>query len=97
MFTNSRLLPARITVCCPVVAGVTAGLDFAIELARQIRGEEAPRLFELVLEYDPKPPFAPGTPELAGATLTERVRQIPGPAIAAAKEAAVRAAERLKI
>jgi cyclohexyl-isocyanide hydratase len=31
-------------------AGVTAGLDFAIELARQIRGEEAPRLFELVLE-----------------------------------------------
>jgi hypothetical protein len=34
---------------------------------------------------------------LAGATLTERVRQIRGPAIAAAKEAAVRAAERLKI
>ena len=58
-----------------------AGLDFAIELARQIRGEEAPRLFELVLEYDPKPPFAAGTPELAGATLTERVRQIRGPAL----------------
>jgi cyclohexyl-isocyanide hydratase len=78
-------------------AGVTAGLDFAIELARQIRGEEAPQLFELVLEYDPKPPFAAGTPELAGATLTERVRQIRGPAITAAREAAERAAERLKI
>jgi cyclohexyl-isocyanide hydratase len=64
-------------------AGVTAGLDFAIELA--IRGEAMPRLFELVLEYDPKPPFPAGTPELAGATLTDRVRQIRGPAIAAAK------------
>jgi hypothetical protein len=50
----------------------TAGLEFAIELARQIRGEAAARHFERVLEYDPKPPFAAGTPELAGATLTER-------------------------
>jgi hypothetical protein len=40
-------------------APVTAGLDFAIELARQIRGEEMPRLFEFVLEYDPKPLFPP--------------------------------------
>lgn len=78
-------------------AGVTAGLDFALEFARQLRGDEPPRLFELVLEYDPKPPFAAGTPELAGAPLTERVRQIRGPAIAAAKEAVERAAERLKI
>ena len=77
-------------------AGVTAGLDFSFELARQLCGDEAPRLFELVLEYDPKPPFAAGTPELAGASLTDRVRQIRGPAIAAAREAAVRAAERLK-
>jgi cyclohexyl-isocyanide hydratase len=57
-------------------AGVTAGLDFSFELARQLRGEETPRLFELVLEYDPKPPFPAGTPELAGAPLTDRVRQI---------------------
>lgn len=78
-------------------AGVTAGLDFALTLARQIRGEEAARLFELVLEYDPKPPFAAGTPELAGAPLTDRVRRIRGPAIVAAREAAARAGARLKI
>jgi cyclohexyl-isocyanide hydratase len=78
-------------------AGVTAGLDFSFELARQLRREEAPRLFELVLEYDPKPPFAAGTPELAGAPLTDRVRQIRGPAIAAAREAAARVAERLRL
>lgn len=52
-------------------AGVTAGLDFAFELARQLRGETAARLFELVLEYDPKPPFATGTPDLAGPALTD--------------------------
>jgi len=78
-------------------AGVTAGLDFAIELARQLRGDEAARLFELVLEYDPKPPFAAGTPLRAGVALTDRVRQIRAPAIAAAKAAVAQAAQRLKI
>ena len=78
-------------------AGVTAGLDFAIELARQLRGDEAARLFELVLEYDPKPPFAAGTPQQAGSALSDRVRQIRGPAIAAAKAAVAQAAQRLKI
>jgi cyclohexyl-isocyanide hydratase len=38
-------------------AGVTAGLDFSFELARQLRGAAAPRLFEPVLEYDPKRPL----------------------------------------
>ena len=77
-------------------AGVTAGLDFVIELARKIRGEEVARLFELVLEYDPKPPLNAGTPELAGAAMTDRVRQIRGPAITAARDAVARAAARLK-
>jgi cyclohexyl-isocyanide hydratase len=72
-------------------AGVTAGLDFAIELARQLQGAETARLFELVLEYDPKPPFASGTPEQAGAAPSDRVREIRGPAIAAAKAAVAQA------
>lgn len=77
--------------------GVTAGLDFGFELARQLRSDEAARLFELVLEYNPKPPFAAGTPEQAGAALSDRVRQIRGPVIAAAKVAVSQAAQRLKI
>jgi cyclohexyl-isocyanide hydratase len=78
-------------------AGVTAGLDFGLELARRMRGEDAARLIQLVLEYDPKPPLDAGSPEKAGAELTSRVRQIRGPAITAAKQAAERAAVRLRI
>ena len=77
--------------------GVTAGIDFGFELARQLRGGETARLFELVLEYDPKPPFASGTPEQASVALTDRVRQIRSPAITAAEDAVARAAQRLKI
>ena len=78
-------------------AGVTAGLDFGLELARRMRGEDTARLIQLVLEYDPKPPLDAGSPEKAGDELTSRVRQIRGPAITAAKQAAERAAVRLRI
>jgi len=78
-------------------AGVTAGIDFAIEFARQLRGDEAARLFELVLEYDPKPPLSAGTPELAGPGLTDRVLQIRSSVLASAKDAVAQAAQRLKI
>jgi cyclohexyl-isocyanide hydratase len=76
--------------------GVTAGLDFGLELARRMRGEDAAQLIQLVLEYDPKPPLDAGSPEKAGVQLTSRVRQVRGPAIAAAKQAAERAALRLR-
>lgn len=43
--------------------GVTAGLDFALTLAAELRGEEEARRVQLILEYAPKPPFEGGTPE----------------------------------
>ena len=45
--------------------GVTAGIDFALSLMAAIRGEEHARLVQLVLEYDPAPPFDSGSPEKA--------------------------------
>lgn len=75
--------------------GVTAGIDFGLELARELRGEDYARLIQLVLEYNPEPPFAAGTPRQAGHVLTQRVLEIRGPALAAAKQAATRAGERL--
>ncbi len=75
--------------------GVTAGIDFGLELARDIRGEDHARLIQLVLEYDPQPPFAAGTPQQAGSALTQSVLNIRAPAIAAAKAAAIRAGARL--
>lgn len=44
-------------------AGVTAGLDFGLALAAELRGEDAARRVQLVLEYAPEPPFDGGTPE----------------------------------
>jgi cyclohexyl-isocyanide hydratase len=75
--------------------GVTAGIDFGLELARELRGEDCARLIQLVLEYNPEPPFSAGTPQQAGQALTQRVIEIRGPALAAAKQAAIRASERL--
>jgi cyclohexyl-isocyanide hydratase len=76
--------------------GVTAGVDFGLEIARLIRGEDTARMIQLVIEYDPKPPFDAGNPQQAGTVLTERVLRIRAPAIAAAREAALRAGQRFK-
>jgi len=42
--------------------GVTAGIDFGLYLAGKLRGEDYGRALELMLEYDPHPPFHSGTP-----------------------------------
>jgi cyclohexyl-isocyanide hydratase len=44
--------------------GVTAGVDFGLTLAAKPIGEEAAK--RIVIEYDPRPPFAAGTSEQAG-------------------------------
>lgn len=50
--------------------GITAGIDFGLTLLAELRGEQAARLTQLCLEYDPKPPFDSGTPDAAGPELT---------------------------
>ncbi|SDR61739.1 DJ-1/PfpI family protein [Rhizobiales bacterium GAS191] len=76
--------------------GVTAGLDFGLTLAARLRDEETARRIQLVLEYDPKPPFAAGTPEKAGGELTRDIRSRRAPVLAAARDAAMRAKQRLE-
>lgn len=46
--------------------GVTAGIDFGLTLAAILKGEEAARRVQLILEYAPEPPFRNGTPAEAG-------------------------------
>jgi cyclohexyl-isocyanide hydratase len=53
--------------------GVTAGIDFAIAIAAKLSGEATAKTIQLLLEYNPAPPFEAGTPEKAGAVLVERV------------------------
>jgi cyclohexyl-isocyanide hydratase len=45
--------------------GITAGIDFGLRVAAELRGEDYARFLTLALEYDPQPPFGSGTPENA--------------------------------
>lgn len=44
-------------------AGVTAGMDMALAMIKEIRGEAYAQAVMLDLEYDPAPPIEGGTPE----------------------------------
>ena len=52
--------------------GVTAGIDFGLTIAAKLCGEEAAKLAQLMIEYDPAPPFDAGSPEKAGADLVNK-------------------------
>ena len=56
-------------------AGVTAGIDGALRLAAELRGEEAAQAIQLDIVYAPEPPFNSGTPERAPPAILERARQ----------------------
>ena len=50
-------------------AGVTAGIDGALQLASDLRGRPTAERIQLALEYAPQPPFNSGTPETASAAV----------------------------
>lgn len=54
--------------------GVTAGIDFALKLISEIAGDDAAKMIQLSLEYDPLPPFNAGSPETAGPEIEAAVR-----------------------
>jgi cyclohexyl-isocyanide hydratase len=54
--------------------GVTSGIDFALRLAAELGGDELSRSIQLMVEYDPEPPYHSGTPVNAEARLVERAR-----------------------
>jgi len=53
-------------------AGVSAGIDMGLTLAGAIQGPEFAQALQLILEYDPAPPFDTGSPEKAGPAAVER-------------------------
>ena len=55
-------------------AGVTAGIDMALQLASRIGGDQLAQAIQLRLEYDPQPPFDAGSPRTAPAEIVETVR-----------------------
>jgi transcriptional regulator GlxA family with amidase domain len=53
-------------------AGVSSGLDLALALVGEIAGRERAEVAQLMIEYDPQPPFHAGHPSKA----SERVREL---------------------
>ncbi len=50
--------------------GVTAGIDFGLVLLAKLCGEEAAKRVQLMMEYDPQPPFHSGHPRTAEPRIT---------------------------
>jgi putative intracellular protease/amidase len=46
-------------------AGVSAGIDMALRLAQLEAGDDIAMAIQLILEYDPQPPFDSGSPDRA--------------------------------
>lgn len=54
--------------------GITAGLDFGLVVAAELCGEQIAQELQLMLQYDPQPPFAAGSPRTASDDLVARVQ-----------------------
>jgi cyclohexyl-isocyanide hydratase len=78
-------------------AGVTAGIDGALRLAAELRGDEAAQTIQLYMVYAPEPPFNSGTPETAPPAILESARQSVSNITAARGEIARRIAARLGV
>jgi len=76
-------------------AGVTAGIDGALRVAAELRGEKVAQRIQLGMEYAPEPPFFSGTPREAPPDVLAEARKA-GAAMAAKRlETAQRIAARL--
>lgn len=71
--------------------GVTAGIDIALRIVGELLGEPTAKAIQLSIEYAPEPPYDAGSPEKAGAELTDLVRQRAAPLLES-RAAAVRLA-----
>jgi cyclohexyl-isocyanide hydratase len=53
--------------------GVTAGIDFGLFVVAKLFGEEAAKETQLMMEYNPAPPFDAGSPKTAEKEIVEKV------------------------
>jgi cyclohexyl-isocyanide hydratase len=53
--------------------GVTSGIDFALQIVAGIAGDDVAQAIQLMIEYDPAPPFASGHPDRAPDAIRQRV------------------------
>lgn len=80
-----EVVPERIVIDRDRItgAGVTSGLDFGLTLVSLMWGEDMAKTAQLMMEYDPQPPFNAGTPETAGEKTVQSLLQLGKPLIEA--------------
>jgi len=76
-------------------AGVTAGIDGALQVAADLRGADVAQIIQLAIAYAPEPPFSSGTPEAAPPAILERARKSYSEVTAQREQTARRLAARL--
>ena len=59
--------------------GVTAGIDFGLRLLSEIYGDDAAKTTQLLMEYDPAPPFDAGSLEGAGQEIAAKAFEVLAP------------------
>jgi transcriptional regulator GlxA family with amidase domain len=55
-------------------AGVSSGIDMGLALAARLAGDDVAKAIQLLIEYDPEPPFDAGAPHKAPAEIVANVR-----------------------
>ena len=73
---GAKPVPERVVVRGKVItsAGVSAGIDMALRLAQLEAGDDVAMAIQLILEYDPQPPFDAGSPAKAPAHVMDLVQ-----------------------
>jgi transcriptional regulator GlxA family with amidase domain len=57
-------------------AGVSAGIDMALRLAALVAGESVAQTIQLMIEYDPDPPYRAGSPATAPPEAMDRAMRL---------------------
>ena len=74
---------------------MTSGIDGALRVAADLRGQEVAEGIQLGIEYAPEPPFQSGTPETAPPAVLARAKEAMRAMTAQRQQTARRIAARL--
>ncbi len=92
--------PVRTRVCVDrnriTGGGVTAGIDFGLALASELRGRKTAEKIQLYMEYNPEPPYQAGSPDTAPPEVVSEFKTYVQGMLSSRREAVARAAARLK-
>ena len=82
---GAEVIPQRVVIDRDRItgAGVTSGIDFGLTLLSLLCGEEVAKMTQLMMEYDPEPPFNAGTPETAGEGIVQPLLEFGKPLLEA--------------